>query len=71
MLRIDRDLERIVEVEHHDGSAIGVENGVGFGVAGDQNSSASLGGWHAGVGLRELRRRHGKRDEKKKKKKRR
>ena len=63
MLGIDRDLERVVEIEHHDGSTIGVENRVGFRVAGDQNSSASLGGWHACVSLRKLRCRHGKRDE--------
>lgn len=63
VLGIDRDLERVVEIKDHDRSAIGIKNGVGFRVTGDQNSSASLGGWHTSVSFRKLRRRHGRREE--------
>lgn len=42
VLGVDGDIERIVEVHENDGSAIGVEELVGFGVAGDQNPSASF-----------------------------
>ena len=54
MFGIDGDLERIIEVENKDGSAIGVEDGVGFGAAGDENPSATLRRRDASVSLREL-----------------
>lgn len=54
VLGVDRDVKRVVEVDHNYGSAIRVQNGVGFGVAGDQDSPAALGGWDGRVGFCEL-----------------
>lgn len=54
VLGVDGDLERVIEVEEDDGSAICVQNCVGFRIAGDENSSATLRRRHASVGLGEL-----------------
>lgn len=43
-----------MEVADDDGSTVGIENGIGFGIAGDENASAALRGRHAGVGFGEL-----------------
>lgn len=52
MLAVYGDLKGVLEVHHDNRSSIGVEDGVGLGVAGDENSSATLGGRRAGVSLR-------------------
>uniref|UniRef100_A0A0D3CJ32 Uncharacterized protein n=1 Tax=Brassica oleracea var. oleracea TaxID=109376 RepID=A0A0D3CJ32_BRAOL len=51
VLSVDRDLQGVVEVEDHDGSGVGVEHGVGLGVAGDQDSATPLRRRDAGVGF--------------------
>lgn len=52
MVTVDGDLKRVLEIHDDNGSAIGVEDGVGLGVAGDENTSATLGEGSAGVSLR-------------------
>lgn len=54
VLGVDRHLQGVVEAEDDDGSAIGVHNPVGLGVAGDQNPPPALRRRHARVGLGEL-----------------
>lgn len=54
VLSIDGDLERLVKVADDDRSTVGIENGVGFRIAGDENASAALRGRNAGVGFGEL-----------------
>lgn len=48
---VDGDFEWPVEVPKEDRSAIAIQNSVGFGIACDQDPSASLGRGYAGVGL--------------------
>lgn len=54
VLAVDVDVEGAVEVADDDGAAVAVEDGVGLGVAGDQDPAAALRRRHAGVGLGEL-----------------
>lgn len=51
MFAVDRDLKGVLEVHDDNRSSIGVEDGVGLGVAGDENSTATLGGRRAGISL--------------------
>lgn len=60
VLPVNLHVERPVQVTDQNGTAIAVENGIRFRVPRDENSSSTLGGWRAGVGLCELR--HGFRD---------
>lgn len=54
VLGVDGDVEGLVEVEDDHRSAIGVEDSVGFGAAGDQNPPAPLRRRHACICLRKL-----------------
>lgn len=49
MVAVDGDLEGVLEAHEDDGSAVGVDDGVGLGVAGDQNPAAALRRGHASV----------------------
>lgn len=51
VLPIDGSLERGAETADDDGAAVAVDDGVGFGIAGDEDPSAPLSGGDAGVGL--------------------
>lgn len=54
VLAIDLDIERPIEVADENRTSIAIENGVGFSVAGDENSAAAFRGRSGSVGLREL-----------------
>lgn len=51
---VDGDVEGVMEVHDDHRSAIGVEHGVGLGVAGDQNPTPALRRGHARVSLHQL-----------------
>lgn len=53
---VDGDVKGAVEVPDNHGPAVAVGDGVRFRVAGNQDATAALRRWHAGVGL--LQRRH-------------
>lgn len=55
VLAVNLDLEGAVEVANHDGSAIAVEDWIGFRVAWDQDAAAPLRRRHARVGFCEFR----------------
>lgn len=42
MFAIDGDLKGVMEIHHDNRSGIGVGDGVGFGVAGDENTTATF-----------------------------
>lgn len=54
MFAVNLDVLGSTEAPNQDGAAIAVENGVGFGVAGDQNAPASFGGGNARKSLDEF-----------------
>lgn len=55
VVAVDGDLQGITKIEDNNGSAIGVENEIVLGVAGNENTSATLGRRNAGISLRQLR----------------
>lgn len=54
MIAVDGDVERVLEAHDDDGSGVGEDYGVGFGVAGYENAAATLGGGHARIRLNQL-----------------
>lgn len=57
MFTVNMDVLGLAEAPDEDRAAVAVENGVGFGVAGDQNATASFGGRNTRKGLEEFRHR--------------
>jgi hypothetical protein len=57
MFAVNLDVLELAEAPDEDRAAVAVENGVGFGIAGDQNAAASFGGGNTRKGLEEFRHR--------------
>lgn len=55
VLAVHGDVLGVCEGAQDHGSAVGVKEGVGFGVAGDEDSSAAFRRGGGGVGFRQLR----------------
>lgn len=54
MVPVNGHVEGVLEVHHDHRSAVGVDDGVGLGIAGDQNPTAALRRGHARVRLQQL-----------------